>query len=442
MAFDEPDTHLDYKSQRQIFDVIKRFAELPAIQVVVCTHSLNFIERVPINRIVHYRLEPSNRTTLLEILSVDNHETTELFMYEISKNMGLRNSVMLHERCFLVIEGSTESAALPVLFYKRFNMPLQSAGICLINGEGNYGARMLVKFLNIHKRQVIFLVDTDAISTDGLQKHFTPASFQTDGIDESNQVHYVGAKEFEDAFSDEHWARMAQANFPKKSGKAWEQADFAVLRSNAKFSKALQALIKQEAMFITLEGPEGSGKTSHIPHLVEFLREKGHVVFPTREPGGTSISEQIRDILHDMKNAEMHPRTETLLYQAARAQIVEQVIQPRLADGEIVISDRYYDSTIAYQGYGHQQNLEDIRALVKYATGGLTPDLTILLDLDIEVGLKRKTQNEVEWNRMDAYTVEFHKRVRAGYLEMVKAEPQRWVVVNSRIRRGSPCRRS
>ena len=183
-------------------------------------------------------------------------------------------------------------------------------------------------------------------------------------------------------------------------------------------------------MFITLEGPEGSGKTSHIPHLVEFLREKGHTVFPTREPGGTSISEQIRDVLHDMKNAEMHARTETLLYQAARAQIVEQVIKPRLADGEIVISDRYYDSTIAYQGYGHQQNLDDIRALVKYATGGLTPDLTILLDLDVEVGLGRKKKDN-EWNRLDAYTVEFHKRVRAGYLEMVKAEPKRWVIVNS-----------
>ncbi len=184
-------------------------------------------------------------------------------------------------------------------------------------------------------------------------------------------------------------------------------------------------------MFITLEGPEGSGKTSHIPHLVEFLREQGHIVFPTREPGGTSISEQIRDILHDLKNAEMHPRTETLLYQAARAQIVEQVIKPRLADKEIVISDRYFDSTIAYQGYGHQQDLDQVRALVKYATGGLTPNLTILLDLEVEIGLKRKTQNEVEWNRMDAYTVEFHKRVRAGYLEMVKAEPNRWVVVNS-----------
>lgn len=183
-------------------------------------------------------------------------------------------------------------------------------------------------------------------------------------------------------------------------------------------------------MFITLEGPEGSGKTSHIPHLVEFLREKGYTVFPTREPGGTSISEQIRDVLHDMKNAEMHPRTETLLYQAARAQIVEQVIKPRLADGEIVLSDRYYDSTIAYQGYGHQQDLEQIRALVKYATGGLTPDLTILLDLNVEVGLGRKKKDN-EWNRLDAYTVEFHKRVRAGYLEMVKAEPKRWVIVNS-----------
>jgi dTMP kinase len=183
-------------------------------------------------------------------------------------------------------------------------------------------------------------------------------------------------------------------------------------------------------MFITLEGPEGSGKTSHIPYLVEYLREKGHVVFPTREPGGTSISEQIRDILHDLKNAEMHPRTETLLYQAARAQIVEQIIKPRLDDGVIVISDRYYDSTIAYQGYGHQQDLEQIRGLVKYATGGLVPDLTVLLDLEVEVGLGRKKKDN-EWNRLDAYTVEFHKRVRAGYLEMVKHEPGRWAVVNA-----------
>jgi dTMP kinase len=183
-------------------------------------------------------------------------------------------------------------------------------------------------------------------------------------------------------------------------------------------------------MFITLEGPEGSGKTSHIPYLVEYLREKGYTVFPTREPGGTSIGEQIREVIHDLKNAEMHPRTETLLYQAARAQIVEQTIRPRLADGEIILSDRYADSTIAYQGYGHQQDIQQVRALINYATGGLVPDLTILLDLDVEVGLKRK-QKADEWNRLDAYTVEFHRRVRAGYLEMVKQEPERWVVIDA-----------
>src|SRR5215216_5551862 len=183
-------------------------------------------------------------------------------------------------------------------------------------------------------------------------------------------------------------------------------------------------------LFITLEGPEGSGKTSHIPYLVEHLSEEGYTIFPTREPGGTSISEQIREVIHDLKNAEMHPRTETLLYQAARAQIVEQVIKPRLNDGEIVISDRYYDSTIAYQGYGHQQNLDQVRSLVKYATGGLVPDLTVLLDVDVEVGLGRKKKDN-EWNRLDAYTVEFHQRVRAGYLEMIKAEPNRWVVIDA-----------
>ncbi len=184
-------------------------------------------------------------------------------------------------------------------------------------------------------------------------------------------------------------------------------------------------------MFITLEGPEGSGKTSHIPPLVEYLREKGHIVFPTREPGGTSIGEQIRDVIHDLKNVEMHPRTETLLYQAARAQIVEQVIKPKLAAGEIVLSDRYYDSTIAYQGYGHQQDLEQVRALVKYATGGLVPDLTILLDVDVEEGLQRKKKNNEEWNRMDDHAIQFYQRVRAGYLVMVKQEPKRWVVVDS-----------
>ena len=183
-------------------------------------------------------------------------------------------------------------------------------------------------------------------------------------------------------------------------------------------------------MFITFEGPEGSGKTSQIPALAEFLRQRGFSVFTTREPGGTAIGEQIRAVIHDLKNQEMHPRTETLLYQAARAQIVEQVIQPRLAAGEIVLCDRYMDSTIAYQGYGHQQNIEQIRTLIRYATGGLLPGLTLLLDLDVEVGLKRKTHQE-EWNRLDAYTVDFHCRVREGYHALIREDPARWVVVDA-----------
>ncbi|MCI0612298.1 AAA family ATPase, partial [bacterium] len=247
MAFDEPDTHLDYKSQRQIFDIIRKFANLPALQVIVCTHSLNFIERVPINQIAHYSLDRANSYTKIEVLSTSEHETIELFIYEISKNMGLRNSIMLHERCFLAVEGPTEISLLPVLFHKKYGMPLQAAGICLINGENNYGARMVVKFLHNNRRQVLFLVDSDSIATDNSKKHFTPKSFKVDGIDETTQVHYVGTKELEDAFSDDLWARMAERHYPKKSGNLWTHTDFGALRATPKFSKAVQKLIKSEA---------------------------------------------------------------------------------------------------------------------------------------------------------------------------------------------------
>lgn len=186
--------------------------------------------------------------------------------------------------------------------------------------------------------------------------------------------------------------------------------------------------------FITLEGPEGSGKTSHMEPLSKWLGSQGWLVMCTREPGGTSISEQIRAVIHDLKNVEMDARTETLLYQAARAQIVEQVIRPQLAQGGIVLCDRYADSTLAYQGYGHRQDLKQVRALIQYATGGLQPDLTILLDVEVETGLQRSSQRRSrggEWNRLDAYDLEFHQRVRQGYLELVQAEPQRWVIVDA-----------
>ena len=185
-------------------------------------------------------------------------------------------------------------------------------------------------------------------------------------------------------------------------------------------------------MFITLEGPDGSGKTSHVKPLATWLEGQGYRVHTAREPGGTAISEQIRSILHDLQNTEMHPHTETLLYQAARAQIVEQVLRPKLAEGWIVLCDRYADSTLAYQGYGHQQSLDEVRALVGYATGGLLPDLTLLLDVDAETGLRRRQNGGGEWNRLDAYDLEFHRRVREGYLELVRQAPNRWVVVDAR----------
>ena len=186
-------------------------------------------------------------------------------------------------------------------------------------------------------------------------------------------------------------------------------------------------------MFITLEGPEGSGKTSQMAPLADFLRQEGQEVVVTREPGGTSISDQIRAVLMTMNNTAMNPRTEILLFLAARAQLVAQVIRPALDAGKIVLCDRYADSTLAYQGYGHRYDLDQLRSLLQFATGGLKPDLTLLLDIDIEDGIRRKQAGGSEWNRMDAYTRSFHNRVRQGYLALAAAEPERWAIIDASL---------
>jgi dTMP kinase len=178
-------------------------------------------------------------------------------------------------------------------------------------------------------------------------------------------------------------------------------------------------------MFITLEGPEGSGKTSQLPRLAEFLRQQGYEIITTREPGGTSIGDQIRQVLFNLDNKEMQPRSEILLFQASRAQLVEQVIRPALAEKKVVLCDRYADSTLAYQGYGHGIDLAELAHIINFATGGLKPDLTLFLDVEVEEGLKRRNHGG-DWNRLDDYTLEFHKRVHKGYLELIAAEPGRW----------------
>jgi dTMP kinase len=183
-------------------------------------------------------------------------------------------------------------------------------------------------------------------------------------------------------------------------------------------------------MFITLEGPEGSGKSTQIKRLAKRLEDLGYPVITTREPGGTSIGDQIRHVLVRMENKELHPRTEILLFLAARAQLVEQLIKPALQDGKIILCDRYGDSTLAYQGYGHGLDLEKLRQMLDFATDHLKPDLTILLDLDVKMGLMRK-KAEDEWNRLDAYEVLFHERVREGYQKLAGEEPERWRIVDA-----------
>jgi dTMP kinase len=162
--------------------------------------------------------------------------------------------------------------------------------------------------------------------------------------------------------------------------------------------------------------------------LAEYLQSLGHPVLYTREPGGTEISEQVREVILSTRNKSMQNETEVLLYSAARAQIVAELIRPALAQGKLVICDRYYDSTLAYQGYGLGIDLEVLRAITKFATGGLVPDLTFYVDVPVQVGLERRHRGET--NRLDQKNVEYHTRVRDGYLELMKVEPNRFVVID------------
>lgn len=184
-------------------------------------------------------------------------------------------------------------------------------------------------------------------------------------------------------------------------------------------------------MFVTFEGPEGSGKSSQIALLAPYLQEQGFTIVTTREPGGTPIGDEIRACVHNVANTAMTPIAEMLLYSASRAQHVGELIRPSLASGHIVLCDRFADSTIAYQGYGRGLNLDQLHQVTQIATEGLQPDITFLLDVDVEQGLARRTGGGLEMNRLDLETVQFHQRVREGYHAMAKTDPARWIIVNA-----------
>ena len=185
-------------------------------------------------------------------------------------------------------------------------------------------------------------------------------------------------------------------------------------------------------MFITLEGPEGSGKTTAVKTAVQKLQELGYEIVQTREPGGTPIAEQIRNVILDKANTAMDPRTEALLYAASRRQHLVEKVWPAIKEGKIVICDRYLDSSLAYQGGARDLGVGNVLNINMFATEGTWPDLTLLFDLDPTVGLARIAKNaQREVNRLDLEKLEFHNKVRQTFLDLSKRYPERFVVIDA-----------
>lgn len=187
----------------------------------------------------------------------------------------------------------------------------------------------------------------------------------------------------------------------------------------------------KKGIFITLEGAEGSGKSTQARRLLAYFRRKKIPVLFIREPGGVKISEAIRRLLLDVKNSEMTKVCETLLYMAARSQLVEEKILPALKKGKVVLSDRFLDSTLVYQGYGHGVDMDFIRRMGYIVTQGLTPDLTLVFDLPAEKGLSRTGKVK---DRIELRSLNYHQRVRQGYLKLARREPKRIKVI--RVNKG------
>ena len=261
-VYDEPDTHLDYEHQRRVMNLIHEQSKLPNARVVVATHSLNLIDGVDIANVVHLRVAKSG--TYAELLSEDSDdEGVRKHLSTIATSLGFRNSVLLHERFFVAVEGPSEMAAFPILFKKHAGIPIQSAGICLWDGGNNEGALKFARFLKKHRRDVAFVVDKD--SRINQKKTFRDDKLREYGFSLEDDCEYIGQpNELEDLFSNENWADAANSLWPQEGGELWTPEDFDQHRGS-KFSSAILTMLKTGSTI----GPKGkdvlmSGMASEI----------------------------------------------------------------------------------------------------------------------------------------------------------------------------------
>ncbi|MFE9046248.1 ATP-dependent endonuclease [Streptomyces sp. NPDC007818] len=277
VVYDEPDTHLDYHHQRTVMDIVRKQCALPHVNVMVATHSMNLIDGVDIADVVHLSLGADGRT-VVERLKEDQHDGIDFHLGQIAASLGLRNSVLLHERCFLAVEGDTEQKSLPLLFRLAQNMSLQAAGIALWGCENNEGALHLASYLVKHQRTVMLMVDADSRTN----KLFKEDRLRRTGLDLEQQVSYVGEaegyNELEELFSNEQWTKAANTLWPKPASQTWHPDDFEAHRDGKKFSARILDMIKKEA-----EGNSPNGKPAMVYGLATTLTTADDVPRQLRE---------------------------------------------------------------------------------------------------------------------------------------------------------------
>lgn len=294
LAFDEPDIHLDYKAQRHLYNIISGFAD-KNLQVIIATHSINFINRVPVHQINHYSLALDHSCTAVECLRISSDpQEQEFFLHDLGRAMGLENSTMFYERCFLAYEGKTEEGALPILFKLCCGASTHACGVRLVNSYDNYGAIVFAKFMHRNNRTVLFMVDEDTTINKGTARHLTPQSLQKEGFP-LDRAHFVRPGCFEYAFSNDIWSRVLN-KYQYESDKEWTPDHVQALRTTPKeFQKAIERILQEESkpragMWLA----EAIRSPAEIPQGIrDCLMKANTLANPLRPTLGVDMSESL-----------------------------------------------------------------------------------------------------------------------------------------------------